>query len=190
MYFFYSETISTCRQQSKVKPVKIRSEMPREAKNAKKKPPALKAPAEIIGNNDEARFSKLSLLKKSFTKYPDRPADAKLEVFDNLYVGRNYEIAFDCPEFTSHCPVTGQPDFGEISIKYVPDKLCIESKSLKIFLFSFRNCDIFHEEAVNLILDSIVKVSQPVRAEVIGAFRPRGGISIKVKANYEKGSEQ
>ncbi len=140
-------------------------------------------------SRDGARFSKLSLLKKSSTKYPGSPADAKLEVFDNLYSNRKYEIIFDCPEFTSNCPVTGQPDFGEITIKYIPDKFCIESKSLKIYLFSFRNCDVFHEEAVNLILDSVVASCSPLSAEVVGRFRPRGGIAINVKAEFKRDGE-
>ena len=93
-------------------------------------------------------------------------------------------IEFDCPEYTSLCPVTGQPDFGHIVIRYVADKKCIESKSLKLFLYSFRNSNTFHEEAVNHILDAIVEACAPRKAEVIGRFRPRGGIAINVKATY------
>ena len=104
--------------------------------------------------------------------------------FDNLYADRDYIIEFDCPEYTSLCPVTGQPDFGHIIIRYVADKKCIESKSLKLFLYSFRNSNTFHEEAVNHILDAIVKACAPRRAEVVGRFRPRGGIAINVKATY------
>ena len=91
---------------------------------------------------------------------------------------------FDCPEYTSLCPVTGQPDFGHIILRYVPDKLCIESKSLKLYLYSFRNTNTFHEESVNTILDAVVKTCAPRKAEVIGRFRPRGGIAINVKATY------
>ena len=134
----------------------------------------------------KSRFSGLKLLKKSLTAYPDSPQKALIETFTNIYSDREYEIVFDCPEFTSLCPVTGQPDFGHISIRYVPGRLCVESKSLKIFLFSFRNFNAFHEETVNMILDMIVSACQPVRAEVVGKFRPRGGIAIEVKANYEK----
>jgi 7-cyano-7-deazaguanine reductase len=134
----------------------------------------------------DKRFSKLTLLKKSKTEYADLPENAKLEVFENLYSDRDYEITFDCPEFTSLCPVTGQPDFGEITIKYIPDKHCIESKSLKLHLFSYRNHNTFHEEAVNMILDSLVAACKPRCAEVLGKFRPRGGIAINVKANYSK----
>ena len=91
-------------------------------------------------------------------------------------------IEFDCPEYTSLCPVTGQPDFGHLTVRYVPDKLCIESKSLKLYLYSFRNANIFHEEAVNHLLNAVVEVAKPRKAEVIGRFRPRGGIAINVKA--------
>jgi 7-cyano-7-deazaguanine reductase len=132
-----------------------------------------------------SRFGGLTLLQASEAKYPNSPAEAKLEAFKNLYSNRDYEIKFDCPEFTSLCPVTGQPDFGYITVTYVPDKLCIESKSLKLYLFSFRNHNTFHEEAVNIILDAVVEACSPRKAEVRGEFRPRGGIAISVKANYE-----
>lgn len=138
---------------------------------------------------DSSRFSGLTLLRKSSTAYPTSPEAAKLEVFENLYPERKYEVVFDCAEFTSHCPVTGQPDFGEITIKYIPLHYCIESKSLKIFLFSFRNFDIFHEEVVNMILDRIVKAASPFYAEVIGKFKPRGGIAINVRAEYKRGKK-
>jgi len=137
-------------------------------------------------NKENKRFESLTLLKQSDTKLPSSPQEAILETFDNLYAKRDYEITFNCPEFTSLCPVTGQPDFGEIIIKYIPDKLCIESKSLKIFLFSFRNHNTFHEEVVNTILDKLVKESRPRWAEVTGNFRPRGGISLNIKAEYSK----
>jgi len=134
--------------------------------------------------NKEQRFSDLTLLKGSENKYPTTPAEAKLEAFDNIYRDRDYVITFDCPEYTSLCPVTNQPDFGHIVIRYVPDKKCIESKSLKLFLFSFRNHNTFHEESVNSILDALVKACSPRKAEVVGKFRPRGGIAINVKATY------
>jgi 7-cyano-7-deazaguanine reductase len=135
---------------------------------------------------DNHRFSKLTLLKSSKTSFPDSPDKAELEVFENLYSERNYEITFACPEFTSLCPVTGQPDFGDISINYVPDKLCVESKSLKLFLFSFRNFNTFHEEAVNIITDKINKACSPRWLEVSGKFRPRGGIALNVKVEKVK----
>ena len=132
------------------------------------------------------RFKALTLLKKSETRFPDSPEQASLETFDNIYEKRDYEITFKCPEFTSLCPVTGQPDFGEITIKYIPDKLCIESKSLKIFLFSFRNHNTFHEEVINEILDRVVEKCAPRWAEVIGVFNPRGGIALTIRAEFKQ----
>lgn len=137
-------------------------------------------------SNSNERFSTLSLLTKSENNYPDTPETAKLETFENIYAERDYEILFDCPEFTSLCPVTGQPDFGHITIRYIPNKLCIESKSLKLHMFAHRNSNTFHEEAVNSILDTVVKACSPRFAEVIGKFRPRGGIAINVKATFGK----
>ncbi|MDD3117891.1 MAG: preQ(1) synthase [Victivallales bacterium] len=136
---------------------------------------------EKMGKN-AARFSQLTLLKHSETRYPSSPEEAKLEVFANVSRDRNYEITFDCPEFTSLCPVTGQPDFGHIIVNYIPDAYCVESKSLKLYLFSHRNANTFHEEAVNSILDAVVAACRPRWAEVIGRFRPRGGIAINVRA--------
>ncbi len=130
------------------------------------------------------RFRNLTLLSASERNYPASPAEAHLEAFDNVYADRDYVIEFDCPEYTSLCPVTGQPDFGHIIVRYVPDKKCIESKSLKLYLYSFRNTNTFHEESVNTILDAVVNACSPRRAEVIGRFRPRGGIAINVKATY------
>ena len=124
----------------------------------------------------------LTLLSRSHTEYPDTPDEARLETFANAYPGRDYEILFDCPEFTSLCPVTGQPDFGHIRIRYVADKQCIESKSLKLYLYSFRNHHTFHEEAVNRILSDLVKACSPRWMEVNGEFRPRGGISLTITA--------
>ena len=112
------------------------------------------------------------------------PSVALLEAFPNCFPQRPYVISISFPEFTSLCPVTGQPDFGHIIVRYVPDKKCIESKSLKLYLYSFRNTNTFHEESVNTILDAVVKTCSPRRAEVIGRFRPRGGIAINVKATY------
>ena len=105
---------------------------------------------------DKSRFDKLTLLHASEKRYPKKTDEAALECFDNLYADRDYVIEFDCPEYTSLCPVTGQPDFGHLTVRYVPDKLCIESKSLKLYLYSFRNANIFHEEAVNSLLDAVV----------------------------------
>ncbi|MDD4872459.1 MAG: preQ(1) synthase [Kiritimatiellae bacterium] len=126
----------------------------------------------------------LTLLKRSVQSYPDSPEKAQLEAFENIYRARNYWIHFNCPEFTALCPITGQPDFGKITISYIPAKLCLESKSLKLYLFSFRNHGTFHEEAVNRILDDVVKAIKPRKAVVKGEFNTRGGISITVEAIY------
>jgi 7-cyano-7-deazaguanine reductase len=132
-------------------------------------------------NRNEAR---LTLLGQSKTDYPDSPDEAKLEAFENKYSDRNYWVEFDCPEFTALCPMTGQPDFGHITIRYIPDKLCVESKSLKLYLFSFRNHGTFHEEVVNRILDDVVNMIHPRQAIVKGVFNPRGGIAITAEATY------
>ena len=134
--------------------------------------------------NNTERFRDLTLLKANERHYPASPDEARLESFDNIYHENDYVVTFDCPEYTSLCPVTGQPDFGHIIIRYVPDRKCIESKSLKLFLFSFRNTNTFHEESVNRILKAVVDACSPRKAEVVGIFRPRGGIAIRVKAAF------
>ena len=113
---------------------------------------------------------------------PASPDEAKLETFTNPYPNRDYTIRFDCPEFTSVCPVTGQPDFGRITIEYVPGGRCIESKSLKLFLGSFRNQGAFAETIANRIRDEIVQECRPRRLVVTAEFTPRGGIGIRVTA--------
>lgn len=134
----------------------------------------------------EDRLKNLTLLSKNESNYFSSPDDAKLECFDNQYSERDYWITFDCPEFTSLCPVTGQPDFGHIIIRYIPDKKCVESKSLKMYLFAFRNHNTFHEEVVNRVLSDLVAICDPREAQVIGDFRPRGGISLKIEASHKK----
>lgn len=111
-----------------------------------------------------------------------------LETFQNRHTENDYWVRFNCPEFTSLCPITGQPDFAEIRINYVPDQLMVESKSLKLYLFSFRNHGDFHEDCVNTIMKDLIKLMQPKYIEVIGLFTPRGGISIHPFANYGKPS--
>jgi len=115
---------------------------------------------------------------------PRSPAQARLETFRNAYPRRNYWVHFECPEFTALCPITGQPDFGAIAIEYIPDRVCLESKSLKLYLFSFRNYGAFHEATVNRILDDIVDACRPRRLRVTGRFNPRGGIAITVTAEH------
>ena len=129
-------------------------------------------------------YDDLTLLKRSGGLRPETPEQAKLESFPNKYPDRAYTIVFDCPEFTSLCPITGQPDFACITITYIPHLKCIESKSLKFYLFSFRNTGMFHEEITNRILDDLVAACQPRWAKVRGLMNPRGGISIDVTAEY------
>jgi 7-cyano-7-deazaguanine reductase len=115
---------------------------------------------------------------------PPSPDETRLETFPNPAPDRDYTIRFDCPEFTSLCPVTGQPDFGKITVEYVPDRRCIESKSLKLFLGSFRNHGSFAETIANRIRDEIVRACKPRRLTVTGEFTPRGGIGIRVTAAH------
>jgi 7-cyano-7-deazaguanine reductase len=108
----------------------------------------------------------------------------RLETFPNPRPGRDYEIAFECPEFTCLCPRTGQPDFATIQIRYVPEVLCVELKSLKLFLWSFRDEGHFHEDVTNRILDDLVSTLRPRRMTVTGDFRVRGGIHTVVTASH------
>lgn len=107
-----------------------------------------------------------------------------LETFENVHPDNDYWVRFNCPEFTTLCPITGQPDFAEIRIAYVPAERMVESKSLKLYLFSFRNHGDFHEDCVNTIVKDLVRLMQPKYLEVRGMFTPRGGISIWPYANY------
>lgn len=109
-----------------------------------------------------------------------------LETFPNPHPERNYEINFTCPEFTCVCPKTGQPDFATIHITYIPDKLCVELKSLKLYLWSYRNEGAFHEKVTNQILDDLLKAVKPRFMEVIGDFFVRGGIHTVVKVTHGK----
>jgi 7-cyano-7-deazaguanine reductase len=107
-----------------------------------------------------------------------------LETFENPRPERDYEIVIRCPEFTSVCPKTGLPDFGTITIRYVPDRTCVELKSLKLYLIEYRNRGIFYEAAVNRVLDDLVAACRPRRMEVEGAFTARGGITTTVVARH------
>jgi len=115
----------------------------------------------------------------------EAPSREQLETFPNPSPGRDYTIEIVCPEFTSLCPVTGQPDFGTITYRYVPQEKCVELKSLKLYLQRFRNQGIFYEQATNRLLDDFVAVLKPMRIQVIGAFTPRGGITTTVTCTYE-----
>lgn len=109
-----------------------------------------------------------------------------LETFSNKHPGNDYFVKFNCPEFTSLCPITGQPDFATVIISYIPDELLVESKSLKLYLFSFRNHGDFHEDCVNIIMKDLIKAMDPKYIEVTGKFLPRGGLSIDPYCNYGK----
>jgi 7-cyano-7-deazaguanine reductase len=124
------------------------------------------------------------LLGRSESLHPSKPDKAILETFPNRHPARPYWVRFDCREFTSMCPVTGQPDFAVIQIRYVPDRLCLETKSLKFYLASYRHTAAFNEEIVNRILDDLVAVSRPRRMVVEGRFAARGGIALSVDAEF------
>lgn len=110
----------------------------------------------------------------------------QLELFDNPRTQRDYVITIRCPEFTSVCPNTGQPDFGEITIEYIPDKNCIELKSLKFYLQSYRNEGIFYEQLTNDILDDLARACRPRWMRILSRFTPRGGITTEVQTEYKK----
>lgn len=118
------------------------------------------------------------------TEYEKQYNPNVLETFENLHQDNDYFVKFNCPEFTSLCPITGQPDFATIYISYVPDIRMVESKSLKLYLFSFRNHGDFHEDVVNVIMKDLIKLMDPKYIEVWGKFVPRGGISIDPYCNY------
>lgn len=133
--------------------------------------------------------SSLKLLGSSKARFPSAPDRATLEVFPNRSVGRNYWITFDCTEFTSLCPVTGQPDFATLRIRYVPDAFCVETKSLKFYLSSFRSTPSFGEDVANRILDDLVAVLEPNHLHVHVDFSPRGGIGLSIDAVFPDGAE-
>ena len=126
----------------------------------------------------------LTLLGSKQTIYPTEYNPELLETFDNKNPELDYWVRFNCPEFTSLCPITGQPDFAEIRIAYIPSERMVESKSLKRYLFSYRNHGAFHEDCVNRIMKDLIALMDPKYIEVTGYFLPRGGISIYPYANY------
>lgn len=126
------------------------------------------------------------LLGSGNTEYPTQYAPQVLEAFENRHKGNDYFIKFNCPEFTSLCPITSQPDFATIYISYIPDEKIVESKSLKLYLFSYRNHGDFHENCVNTIMKDLIKLLEPKYIEVWGKFMPRGGLSIDPYCNYGK----
>ncbi len=120
------------------------------------------------------------------TEYKADYSPESLEYFENKHAGRDYWVKFNCPEFTSLCPITGQPDFATLYVSYIADKKMVESKSLKLYLFSFRNHGAFHEDCINIIMDDLIKLMEPRYIEVWGKFLPRGGLSIDPYCNYGK----
>ena len=128
----------------------------------------------------------LTLLGNKNTSYSSEYNPDVLEAFENKHPDNDYFVKFNCPEFTSLCPITGQPDFAAIYISYIPNKLMVESKSLKLYLFSFRNHGDFHEDCVNIIMKDLIRLMDPKYIEVRGKFLPRGGISIDPYCNYGK----
>lgn len=111
-------------------------------------------------------------------------ASTELQTFPNPRPGRNFEVLFECPEFTCLCPVTGQPDFATIKIRYTPSEKCVELKSLKLYLWSYRQEGAFHEAVTNKILDDLVNLLAPIRMEIVGDFMVRGGIHTVVTAKF------
>lgn len=144
----------------------------------------------IKNMRSEEEISGCSLLGNQGVKYPTEYSPEILETFINKHQENEYLVTFNCPEFTSLCPKTGQPDFARIIINYIPRERMVESKSLKLYLFSFRNHGDFHEDCVNIIMKDLVKLMDPRYLEVIGIFTPRGGISIYPFANYGDADHQ
>lgn len=136
--------------------------------------------------NKEDQMKDLTLLGQKDVSYATDYAPELLEAFDNQYVERDYLVKFSCPEFTTMCPMTNQPDFATVYISYIPDEKMIESKALKLYLFSYRNYGGFHEDSMNQIMDDIIKLIEPRYIEVLGEFNARGGIEIDPFCNYGK----
>lgn len=136
------------------------------------------------------RSEEVKALGDQNVKYEYEYAPYRLEVFENRHQDVDYMVTLDCPEFTSLCPKTGQPDFAKITIRYIPDRLMVESKSLKLYLFSFRNHGDFHEDVINIIMKDLRVLMDPRYIEVYGDFTPRGGIAIKPFTAWGKGSHQ
>lgn len=132
----------------------------------------------------QEEFGTVSALGSGQTKYPDTYNPGVLETFENKHPDRDYVVSFDAYELSSLCPRTGQPDFARIYISYIPSKKMVESKSLKLYLFSFRNTGSFHEDIVNIIKEDLVALMEPKYLEVYGDFSSRGGICITPFATY------
>lgn len=137
----------------------------------------------MTGRKEDERGN-ISLLGNQHTKYNFDYTPDVLETFPNKHPENDYFVKFNCPEFTSLCPITGQPDFATLYISYIPGERMVESKSLKLYLFSFRNHGDFHEDCVNIIMKDLIRLMEPKYIEVWGKFLPRGGISIDPYCNY------
>lgn len=139
---------------------------------------------------NDSELDGVTLLGNTRVKYPDQYSPEVLETFVNKHPDNEYLVTFTCPEFTSLCPKTGQPDFAKILISYIPRERMVESKSLKLYLFSFRNHGDFHEDCVNIIMKDLVRLMDPKYIEVKGIFTPRGGIAIHPFANWGDADHQ
>ncbi len=139
----------------------------------------------MTGRTENERGA-ITLLGNNHIEYKSDYNPEVLETFPNKHPDNDYFVKFNCPEFTSLCPITGQPDFATVYISYIPDKIMVESKSLKLYLFSFRNHGDFHEDCMNIIMKDLIRLMDPRYIEVWGKFTPRGGISIDPYCNYGK----
>ena len=151
--------------------------MPKNQKPKAPRPPENRKTLQFLGKNSPITAGNESISRQDHQNI--------LDAFENPRPERDYEIRFVFPEFTSVCPVTGQPDFATITITYVPDRRCVEMKSLKLYFFAYRNQGIFYEAVTNRLLDDFVRACSPRRCQVIGAFTPRGGISTTVTCVFE-----
>lgn len=138
----------------------------------------------------EKSLKSIKSLGNTKTNYPTDYAPSVLEYFENAHPESDYLVTFYAYEFTSLCPKTGQPDFAKLYIKYIPNIKMVESKSLKLYLFSFRNHGDFHEDCMNMIMKDLVKLMEPKYFEITGIFTPRGGIAITPFVNYSNGEEK
>lgn len=137
-----------------------------------------------MNGRTKEELKEITLLGNQKTRYQYQYDPTVLEAFENKHPNNDYFVKFNCPEFTSLCPMTGQPDFATIYISYIPSQKMVESKSLKLYLFSFRNHGDFHEDCMNIIMEDLIKLMDPKYIEVWGKFTPRGGISIDPYCNY------
>jgi len=138
---------------------------------------------------NDTEFGNVQSLGSGNTNYKTDYCPEVLEFFLNKHPVNNYMVTFNCPEFTSLCPKTKQPDFATIYINYIPNMKLIESKSLKLYLFGFRNHGAFHEDVINIIMQDLINILEPKYIEVLGYFLPRGGLSIDPFANYSNNEE-